>query len=59
MGDVSGDLTVAHRFLFAEAEHGTVVVGGGESLPEQVIGDARHGLSATLSFPVEGADHVV
>jgi hypothetical protein len=48
-----------HRFLFAEAEHGTVAVGGGECLTKQIVGDPGHGLAATLSFPVEEAHDVI
>lgn len=59
VGDVSGDVEVTHRFLFAEAEQGTVVVSGGECMTKQVVGDPGHGLAATLSFPLEGADYVV
>ncbi len=58
-GDVSGDVEVTHRFLFAEAEYRAVVVGGGESLAKQVVGDPGHRLAATLSFLVEGSYQVV
>jgi hypothetical protein len=59
VGDVSGDVEVTHRFLFAEAEHGTVAVGGGEGPTKQVVGDPGHRLAAALALVVEGADHVV